>query len=249
MSNSSQRLAGQLPESPTTLTSRFRLCGFLRNPSTSFSRATSINSRASSTAEWESRICSMSWSLSGSRRSTLTWVSGDTLVRLATSLAPSQSASRQDRRKRGFPSLSSCLRIASNGVRTSPAPARTSSSPSMKSVLPCHSGWDCTSKVSKSRAVTKQAPSRDTPHSASNAVLLPAPGSPSSTYAAFSRKDSRGRDLGVCAAERSWDLVVVNCSRPVPQEGSVVGKDVVFCSVLGHLVGFSARDFSCGADS
>ena len=56
-------------------------------------------------------------------------------------------------------------------------------------------------------------------------------------------------DLGVCAAERSWDLVVGNCSRPVPQEGSVVGKDVVFCSVLGHLVEFSARDFSCGADS
>ena len=55
--------------------------------------------------------------------------------------------------------------------------------------------------------------------------------------------------LGVCAAERSWDLVVGNCSRPVPQEGSVVGKDVVFCSVLGHLVEFSARDFSCGADS
>ena len=58
-----------------------------------------------------------------------------------------------------------------------------------------------------------------------------------------------GAVLGVCAAERSWDLVVGNCSRPVPQEGSVVGKDVVFCSVLGHLVEFSARDFSCGADS
>ena len=57
------------------------------------------------------------------------------------------------------------------------------------------------------------------------------------------------RELGVCAPERSWDLVVGNCSRPVPQEGSVVGKDVVFYSVLGHLVEFSARYFSCGADS
>ena len=55
--------------------------------------------------------------------------------------------------------------------------------------------------------------------------------------------------LGVCAPERFWDLVVGNCSRPVPQEGSVVGKAVVFCSVLGHLVGFLARYFSCGADS
>ena len=60
---------------------------------------------------------------------------------------------------------------------------------------------------------------------------------------------SIGSALGVCAPERFWDLVVGNCSRPVPQEGSVVGKAVVFCSVLGHLVGFLARDFSCGADS
>ena len=59
----------------------------------------------------------------------------------------------------------------------------------------------------------------------------------------------RGIDLGVCAPERFWDLVVGNCSLSVPQEGSVVGKSGVFYSVLGHLVGFLARDFSCGADS
>ena len=43
--------------------------------------------------------------------------------------------------------------------------------------------------------------------------------------------------LGVCAPERFGDLVVGNCSQPVPQEGPVVGKAVGFCSVLGHLVG------------
>ena len=34
--------------------------------------------------------------------------------------------------------------------------------------------------------------------------------------------------LGVCAAERFWDLVVVQCSRPVPQEGQTVGTAVGF---------------------
>ena len=34
--------------------------------------------------------------------------------------------------------------------------------------------------------------------------------------------------LGVCAAERFWDLVVGQCSRPVPQEGPTVGTPVGF---------------------
>ena len=193
-SNRSNRLAGHPLPSPTTSASMFRHCGFLRRPSTPFSWANVMNSPASFTPEWAFSICSTSWSVSGSRCSTITRESRDTLDRLASSLAPSQSASRQDRRKRGFPSLSNFRRITSNGLRTSPAPARTSSSPSMKSTFSRHSGCSDMSKVRKSRAVTRQACLPYAARSVAKDSLLPAPGSPSSTYADMSRNESRGRD-------------------------------------------------------
>ena len=117
------------------------------------------------------------------------------MARRSASLAPSQSASRQEMRKRGRPSLSSRLRIASNGVRTSEVPALTSSSPSMNSVFPCHSGWLLTENVMKSRAVIRMASSPTSPLSTSKAVDLPAPGSPSRTYAGLERNSFRGRDF------------------------------------------------------
>ena len=42
--------------------------------------------------------------------------------------------------------------------------------------------------------------------------------------------------LGVCAPERFWDLMVGNCSLSVAQEGSVMGKTVLFCSIFGQPV-------------
>lgn len=73
--------------------------------------------------------------VSGSRRNDATLEFGETDFRFVRSFFPSQSACRQDRRNRGFPSVSRHRRISSNGVRASDVPARTSSSPSMNRVL------------------------------------------------------------------------------------------------------------------
>ena len=87
-----------------------------------------------------------------SRRRTLISPLIDMLFKCSRSLAPNQSASRQDSRNRGRPIRSSLAQILSNGVRPSSAPARISSSPSMNSVVSRHS--DLSSYVVKSRAVT-----------------------------------------------------------------------------------------------
>ena len=177
---SSRRLPGQFPPLVTTSVSMFRHWGLSRNPATPFSRAVAMNERASM-PEQVVRICSMYSSLSGSRRSTVRSASGDTVARLFRSFVPSQSASRHERRKRGLPSASRRPRNLSNGVRASLLPIRTSSSPSIKSVFPSHSGCAAGSRARKSRAVTRHASSPSALDSASNDVLLPEPGSPSST--------------------------------------------------------------------
>ena len=82
----------------------------------------------------------MSESVRGLSRSTVTLESGEMDSKRLRSLAPSQSASRHERRKRGFPNSSRRPRIWSKGVRASFALTRISSNPSIKSVLSRHSG-------------------------------------------------------------------------------------------------------------
>ena len=81
------------------------------------------------------RMSAMSESVRGLSRRTVTLESGETDSNRPRSLAPSQSAARHDRRKRGLPSESRRPRISSKGVTMLRLMARTSSSPSIKSVL------------------------------------------------------------------------------------------------------------------
>ena len=170
-----------------------RLCGFASMASRPRSLADSMNAAASDGPSPPSRIRRASSDVSGSRPSTVTRSSGETDSRCRRSFAPSQSAARHDSLKGGVPRPSRRARIASNGVRASDAPARTSSRPSMNRVLPRHSGR--AASVRKSRAAIRWARA---PPSASyspwKAVVFPAPGSPSRTYAESSRCALSGRD-------------------------------------------------------
>ena len=205
-SNVSRRLAGHSPPTPTASASIPRLCGFASMASRPRSLADSMNAAASDGPSPPSRIRRASSDVSGSRPSTVTPSPGETDSRCRRSFAPSQSAARHDSLKRGLPKSSRRARIASNGVRASDAPARTSSRPSMNRVLPRHSVRGAS--VRKSRAVIRWARS---PPSASyshrNAVDFPAPGSPSRTYAESPRCARNGRDAsargGAPASRRS----------------------------------------------
>ena len=194
ISNASRRLAGQ-PRPAANASMRIsRPCGFRSQPKSPFSRADCRKSEALPPGRRVSSKDTMSASRSGSRRSTVRVSSGDTARRRSRSPVPSQSAARHESRNRGRPSASRRRRISSSGVRGSPFPARTSSSPSMKSVFPDHGAARVPANARKSRAGRKSASAPSASTSRRNSVVLPAPGSPRSTSAPASRKAASGRD-------------------------------------------------------
>ncbi|MBK7766492.1 MAG: hypothetical protein IPI44_10490 [Sulfuritalea sp.] len=99
----------------------------------------------------------------------------DAIKAVAVSRAPPVRLSAGNA-ERGRPRASIFWRMASNGVRLSVEPARISSRPSMNKVQPRHSGR---SKAMKSLAGIASQPAALA--SSWNAVVLPAPGSPSRT--------------------------------------------------------------------